>query len=201
MYDAGVEGRDPMYPTPHDTRLTYDDFLLFPDDGKRHEIIDGEHYVTASPNTRHQVLVGRLHFEIELYLRQHSGVGRVFFAPFDVVFTRWDVVEPDLLFIAGDQGDILTDKNVQGAPALVIEILSPATRKVDEQIKRRLFEREGVREYWLVDPELDLVKVFRRKADGSFPRDVELTSEGRDVLTTPLMPGLAIDLVELLAQA
>jgi len=200
MYDAGVEGRDPMYPTPQDTRLTYDDFLLFPDDGKRHEIIDGEHYVTASPNTRHQVLVGRLYFEIELYLRQNPGVGRVFVAPFDVIFTRWDVVEPDLLFIAGDQADILTEKNVQGAPALVIEILSPGTRKTDEQIKRRLFEREAVREYWLVDPELDLVTVFRRKSDGSFPRDAELAREAHDVLTTPLMPGLAINLIDLLAQ-
>ena len=95
MYDAGLGGKDSMYPTPGDTRLTYDDFLLFPDDGKRHEIIDGEHYVTASPNTRHQVLAGRLHFEIELFLRQHPGCGRVFLAPLDVVFTRWDVVEPE----------------------------------------------------------------------------------------------------------
>jgi Uma2 family endonuclease len=198
MYDAGVEGREPMHSTPEDTRLTYDDFLLFPDDGKRHEIIDGEHFVTPSPNTRHQVLVGRLYFAIELFLRQHPGLGRVFVAPFDVVFTRWDVVAPDLLFIAGDQAEILTDKNVQGAPALVVEILSPGTRNTDEQIKRRLFERAGVREYWLVDPELDVVKVFRRKADGAFPRDAEFSHEAHDVLTTALMPGLAIPLDDLL---
>jgi Uma2 family endonuclease len=199
MYDAGLGGKDSMYPTPGDTRLTYDDFLLFPDDGKRHEIIDGEHYVTASPNTRHQVLAGRLHFEIELFLRQHPGCGRVFLAPLDVVFTRWDVVEPDLLFVAVDQSEIVTDKNVQGSPALVIEVLSLGTRKTDEQIKRRLFEREGVREYWLVDPELDLVTVFRRKPDGSFPQDAALTREARGVLTSPLMPGLAITLDDLFA--
>ena len=198
MYDAGRKAREPMHSTPEDTRLTYDDFLLFPDDGKRHEIIDGEHFVTPSPNTRHQVLVGRLHFAIELFLRQRPGLGRVFVAPFDVVFTRWDVVEPDLLFIAIDQADILTDKNVQGAPALVVEILSPGTRNTDDQIKRRLFERAGVREYWLVDPELDVVRVFRRKADGAFPRDTELSREGHGVLTTNLMPGLAIPLDDLL---
>jgi Uma2 family endonuclease len=198
MYDAGREAREPMHPTPEDTRLTYDDFLLFPDDRKRHEIIDGEHFVTASPNTRHQVLVGRLYFAIEWFLRQHPGVGRVFVAPFDVVFTRWDVVEPDLLFIAGDQADILTDTNVQGAPALVVEILSPGTRNTDEQIKRRLFERAGVREYWLVDPELDVVKVFLRNADGAFPRGAELSRVGQGVLTTALMPGLAIPLDDLL---
>ena len=68
-----------------DMRLTYDDFVLFPDDGKRHEIIDGEHYVTASPNLRHQQLVGRLHVEVALYLRDHRQAGQVFLSPLDVV--------------------------------------------------------------------------------------------------------------------
>lgn len=199
MYDDTVERKEGMQTTSDDTRLTYDDFLLFPDDGKRHEIIDGEHYVTASPSTRHQLLVGRLHFAIEFFLRQRAGVGRIFLAPFDVVFTRWDVVEPDLLFISGEQEHILTDKNVQGSPALVIEILSPGTRTVDEHIKRRLFDREGVKEYWLVDAELNRVNVFRRKTDGTFPCEMVLTRDAHDVLTTPLMPGLAISLDELLA--
>jgi Uma2 family endonuclease len=184
-----------------DTRFTYDDFLLFPDDGKRHEIIDGDHYVTASPNTRHQVVCGRLHLAIGNFLAEHPDLGRVFFAPFDVVFSYFDVVEPDLLVIAGDQLDILTQKNVQGAPALVVEILSPGTRKVDELIKRRLFERGGVREYWLVDPELDLVKVFRRDANGTFPRIAELTREAADVVTTPLLPGLSIALTAVLDES
>jgi Uma2 family endonuclease len=196
MYDAGVEGRGPMHSTPEDTRLTYDDFLLFPDDGKRHEIIDGVHFVTPSPTVRHQVLVGRLYYAIESFLRANGELGRVFFARLDVVFTKWDVVEPDLLFVGADQSGILTEKNVQGAPAMVIEVLSPGTRKTDEQLKRRLFEREGVREYWLVDPEFNLVKVFRRKGDGLFPSEAELV---RDVLTTPLMSGLAISLDELFA--
>ncbi len=78
-------------------RLTYDDFLLIPDDGLRHEIIDGEHFVTASPVARHQVLVGRLYFELESHLRAHPGLGQVFLAPLDVVLSQWDVVEPDLL--------------------------------------------------------------------------------------------------------
>ena len=136
-----------------DTRLTVDDFMLFPDDGKRHEIIDGVHYVTPSPVTRHQAISGRLHLSLGNFLAEQPQLGRVYYAPFDVIFTRWDVVEPDLLVIAGDQLDILTTKNVQGAPAIVVEILSPGTRKVDESIKRRLFERGGVREYWLIDPE------------------------------------------------
>ncbi|MGE0125769.1 MAG: Uma2 family endonuclease [Vicinamibacterales bacterium] len=180
-----------------DMRLTYDDFVLFPDDGKRHEIIDGEHYVTPSPNVRHQRLVGRLLYEIELYLRANPRAGEVFPSPLDVVLSRFDIVEPDLLFVAGDQTDILTEKNIQGAPALVVEVLSKSTRKRDAQIKRRLFERTGVREYWLVDPELDAVQVFRPTPEGRLARVVELTAEGGGVLTTPLLPGCQIDLREL----
>ena len=80
-----------------------------------------------------------------------------------MVFTNFDIVEPDLLFVAADQTDILTEKNVQGAPALVVEVLSRGTRRKDEQIKRRLFERAAVREYWIVDPERDQVSVFARE--------------------------------------
>jgi Uma2 family endonuclease len=194
-----MDGNDGMQPAPRDTRLTYEDFLLFPDDGRRHEIIDGEHYVTPSPNTRHQELVGRLYFELALYLRSHRQAGRVFLAPFDVIFTQWDVVEPDLLFIAGDQAGIITDKNVQGAPALVVEILSPGTRKTDEKVKRQLFDRGGVREYWLLDPELDVIKVFRRQADGAFPRVAELARDAHDILTTPLLSDFRLPLDELFA--
>ena len=197
MYDERTTGVDMESPEPGGSRLTYDDFVLFPDDGMRHEIIDGEHYATPCPVTRHQLLVGRLHFEIEFFLRQHPGTGMVFLAPFDVIFTKWDVVEPDLLFIAQDQADILTDKNVQGPPALVIEVLSPGTRRVDEHVKLRLFDRGGVREYWLVDPGLDSVTVFHRQPDGSFPKVAQPTSEGHDVLTTPLMTGFVIQLAEL----
>ena len=108
-----------------DRRLTYDDLLLFPEgDGLRHEIIDGVHYVTAAPNLRHQDLVGRLHLAIGNFLAAHPDVGRVFLSPVDVVFSRHDVVEPDLVFIAGDQTNILTETNIQGAPAIVVEIVS-----------------------------------------------------------------------------
>jgi len=182
-------------PRDASTKLTYEDFLTFPDDGRRHELIDGEHYVTPSPNTRHQRLVARLFDAIYDHLKVSPG-GEVFLAPFDVVISNFDVVEPDVLFMAADQSDILTDKHVRGTPALVIEVLSPGTRKADEVTKRRLYERAGVREYWIVDPELDVVKVFRREAPG-LPRVAELSREGGDTLTTPLLPGLAISLPEL----
>jgi Uma2 family endonuclease len=169
-----------------DSRLTYDDFLLFPDDGRRHEIIDGEHYVTPSPNLRHQRLVGRLFLSIGNYLAAHPGAGQLFLAPLDVVLSYHDVVEPDLLFVAGDQTAIMTEKNIQGPPALIIEVISKSTRKKDAQTKRRLFERTGVREYWLVDPELDLVQVLRAP-EGKLVRVDELSAEDDATLTTPLL--------------
>jgi Uma2 family endonuclease len=185
-------------PTPsHDGRLTYEDFLLLPDDGLRHEIIDGEHYVTPSPNQRHQVLVGRLHLSLGAFLEDRPDIGRLFLSPFDVVFSFHDVVEPDLVFVAADQLGILTAQNIQGTPALVIEILSPSTRKRDREIKRLLYERTGVREYWLVDPDVASVTVHRRAADGTFPVAAALTADGRETLESPLLPGWSLALPRL----
>jgi len=174
-------------------KLTYDDFVLFPDDGKRHELIDGEHYVTPSPNLRHQQISGNLYLLIRTWLEEHR-IGQIYFAPFDVIFSMFDVVEPDLLYMSNERATrVLTDANVKGAPELVIEIGSKVTRKRDETVKRRLYERSGVDEYWIVDPEIDVVRVYRRGTMG-FDRPQELRAESRDVLTTPLLPGLSLPL-------
>lgn len=175
-------------------KLTYDDLALFPDDGKRHELIDGEHYVTPSPNQKHQAIVGNLYALLWNHLKQRP-IGRVFVAPFDVVFSDFDVVEPDILFISNARkASVLTSANVQGAPDLVVEVGSPGTRRRDETLKHRLYERCGVSEYWVVDPELDVIKVFRSIA-GRYERVHELTCDAGDVLTTPLLPELRLTLV------
>ena len=173
-------------------KLTYEDFLLFPDDGQRHELIEGEHYLTPSPNLWHQELSKRLTVELELHLRAHGG-GRLFYAPLDCVFTLFDIVEPDLLLVTEDQYQILTEKHVRGAPALVVEILSKGTRKVDEKTKRDLYDRVGVREYWMVDPKRRELTVDARR-DGVFRRDRKLSADRADTLTTPLLPGFALPL-------
>ena len=175
-------------------KLTYDDFLLFPDDGQRHELIDGEHYVTPSPNLKHQKVLGNLHLVIGSWLEAHP-IGQLFLAPFDVVLSMFDVVEPDLLYLSNERARAaLTAANVKGVPELVIEIGSPGTRKRDVTIKKRLYERSGVDEYWLVDPDLDVVRVYRRAGE-RFTRPRELSVEGGDVLETPLLPGLVLPLV------
>jgi Uma2 family endonuclease len=193
-----VTGSDVPRPTGPSVRLTYDDFVHFPDDGKRHELIDGEHYVTPSPNTKHQSIVFNLSGLIWAYLKGHR-VGVAFGSPLDVVFSHFDVVEPDLLFVSDSRRKILTRKNVQGAPDLVVEVGSPGTRRRDELLKHQLYERFGVSEYWVVDPDLDLIKVHRL-IDGRYTRVAELTLGAGDVLTTPLLPGLELPLAEIFAE-
>ena len=185
-----------MKPVSPGLRLTYDDFVLFPDDGKRHELIDGEHYVTPSPNIRHQTIVGTLYFLIRGHLETHA-IGRVFGAPLDVVFSQFDVVEPDILYLSNERAaEVITPQHVRGAPELVVEVGSPGTRKRDETIKRHLYERAGVSEYWVVDPETDVVRVYRRERD-AFGRAIELSREAGDVLTTDLLPGLELPLARI----
>ena len=178
-------------------KFTYEDFLTFPDDGKRHEIIDGEHYVTPSPNTRHQTVCTALTALLWIYLRQHP-IGAVFVAPFDVVFSDGDVVEPDILYISRERAGVLTSHHVRGAPDLAVEILSPGTRKTDEVTKRKRYEHFGVLEYWVVDPDLDAITVYRR-VDDRFVRVAKLNAEAGDSLTTPLLPGFSATLTEIFA--
>jgi len=193
-----MDGKDVMpISSRSDLRLTYEDLLLFPDDGKRHELIDGEHYVTPTPLLRHQRLLGRLYIAMAEYVRAHPASGEALLSPFDIVFSKWDVVEPDLMFIAGDQPHILTEKNIVGAPALVVEILSPSTRKRDQTVKLRLFEKNGVREYWMLDPDRNLVTINRRLGGAAF---TALDPLGVDaLLTTPLLPGWTLPLDQLFA--
>jgi Uma2 family endonuclease len=173
--------------------LTYEDYLHLPEDGKRHEIIDGKHYVSPTPPTRHQIVLVNLLHHLHPMVREHR-LGRVLAAPVDVVLSDTDVVEPDLLYLSTAHLDRLTEANVQGAPDLVVEILSDSTRRTDEITKRRLYERWGVAEYWVVDPVIEAVKVYRRTGEGRYERAAELTLEAGDTLTTPLLPGLQIPL-------
>jgi len=179
------------------SKLTYDDFVLFPDDGKRHELIDGEHFVSPSANVRHQRVLRRLSLLLQGFVEARS-LGETFFAPLDVVFSIHDVVEPDLIYVSNARASILTAANLQGSPDLVVEVLSPSNRRYDEVEKRGLYERAEVGEYWIVDPEADTVKVYRREGEG-FGRPALLSAGDGDRLTSPLFPGLEIALPDVLA--
>ena len=177
------------------SQLTYEDYLLFPDDGKRHEIIDGDHYVTPAPKTKHQKVSFNLTVAIGSFVKQR-GLGLVLAAPSDVILSDENVVQPDLLFVSTARASLVTEDNIRGAPDLVVEIISETTRKKDEVTKRKLYERFGVQEYWVMDPELETVKIFRR-AQQSYGRAVELSKEANDIVTTELLAGLNLALTEI----
>ncbi len=178
---------------PVDIRLTYDDFCLLPNDGKRYEIIEGELFVTPSPISLHQRVVTRLTVALGSFLESRR-LGEVFVSPFDVVFSRFDVVEPDILFISKARSSVLTPKNVQGAPDLVIEVLSKSTRHTDRTIKLKLYARYGVEEYWIIDPRVPAAQIYRRGKGGL---ERVRTLKPRDLLSSPLLPGFSLKLAEL----
>jgi len=181
-----------MAALPEAVRLTYEDSLCFPEDGRRHEVVNGEHVMTPAPNLRHQDVLGNLYWALKSHLRT-EGTGRLLLAPCDVVLSDFDVVQPDLLFVAREHEAILTETHVEGAPDLVVEILSESTRKNDLVVKRKLYGRFGVREYWVIDPVVEAVAVYRLEA-GELHKESELTAEAGDHLRTPLLPGLEVPL-------
>lgn len=173
-------------------RMTYQDLLALPDDGLRHELIDGEHFVTPSPASKHQIILGNLYRLIGVYTHT-TKCGVTLFAPYDIVFTTYDVVEPDLMYFSNARyAGVVTEKNAQGPPELVVEILSPGTRRRDEGLKRRLYERMSVDEYWTVDPAAESVRIYRL-VNGTY-RETRLTRGENGALQTPLLPGLQISL-------
>jgi len=176
-----------------DTRLNYNDYCLLPNNGRRYEIIDGELFVTPSPRRAHQNVVTQLSYYLVEFVKREER-GRVYVAPFDVVFSFHDVVEPDILYVSKERASVVTEKNVQGAPDLVVEVLSASTAEIDRTTKLKLYARYGVQEYWLIDPEECTAEVYRSEARG-FERVASL--QPSDLLTTPLLPGFSVLLSKL----
>jgi Uma2 family endonuclease len=171
-------------------KLGYAEYVLFPDDGKRHEIIDGDHYMNPAPSTYHQTVSKRLQYQ--LYARiELAGLGLVFNAPVDVQLSDHDIVQPDLVVLVTGGKARVTPTKIRGAPDLLVEILSPSTAENDRILKRRVYERSGVREYWIVDPaDLRVTQLVLR--DGVYGAE----SHG-DELRLAILPGVAISVSEI----
>ena len=131
-------------------RLTYQDYADLEGD-ERYELLDGRLVPVPPRNTAHQTVSIRLMTKMYFFVEE-NGLGRLYPAPFDILFTDFDVVQPDLLLICGNRKHIITPDNVQGAPDLIVEVLSPSTSRMDWRDKRELYALHGVREYWIVDP-------------------------------------------------
>ena len=183
-------------PLPGPYRLTYADWLQFPDDGRLYEVIDGELLVTPPPNIRHQRASRELQFQIHLHLRQ-NGKGEVLNAPVGVRLRDDLIVGPDLIVILAEHADRIGKQVIDGAPDLVVEILSPGTAGRDLGTKRDAYAAAGVPEYWIVDPETRTVEVLT--LDGAAYRRAGLYGIG-DTLVSPVLDALTIDVGDVFRQ-
>lgn len=140
-------------------KYNYQDYLQLPED-RRYEIIDGDLFMVPSPNANHQRTLANIFYIFSRHVREND-TGTVYCAPFDVLFSEEDIVQPDIIFVSNENKKIITKDNIEGAPDLLVEILSPSTSKRDIGIKKKLYARHGVREYWIVDPENETVEILR----------------------------------------
>jgi Uma2 family endonuclease len=174
---------------PESLRFTYRDYLLLPED-RRYEVVDGELLLTPAPTPYHQTVAKRLGFLLDAHV-QEGKLGEVFIAPCDVVLSQFDVLQPDVFFIAAARLSIIGEKYISDAPDLVVEVLSPSTADRDRVAKARQYAKFGVAEMWIVDPAAHTVEVFRNSPAG-FRRDS--VSGATDLLRSPALPGLEIPL-------
>jgi len=177
-------------------RFHYEDYQSLPESmSARYELLDGDLLMVPAPTVMHQRILRNLGFILLQFVRAHD-LGEIFYSPIDVVFGAGDdreIAQPDILFVAKTQSHIITPKEIQGAPALIVEILSERTKKRDLGYKKILYGRYGVREYWIVDPDEQTIEVYTPGAAGfeltrKYPRD--------GILTSGVLPGLRIDLGE-----
>lgn len=174
-----------------DRLLTIDDLDAFPDeDGNRYELIEGELFVSRSPGLPHQFVLQNLQWELGSYLKAYPigvivpGVG--------TIFSNYDAVIPDIVIIRNERyKQVTSEQKVIAAPDIVVEILSPGTEnhRRDLQVKRKLYAKYGLAEYWVVDREDRLIRVFRLQ-DKTLEEVAIFRDE--DVITSPLLPNFEL---------
>ena len=173
-------------------RYTYADYQQLPE-GAPYELIHGYLVMSPSPSPRHQTVQSNLFFELSRFVRTNEK-GQVFSAPLDVQLSDTDILQPDLLYVHRDRLDCIGEQSIEGAPDLVAEILSPATAHRDLTEKKRLYEKHGVREYWVVDLDTEVVEVFWN-AENRFEQVVRVVESG--TVESTVLDGLKIDLADL----
>ena len=178
-----------MVSTP---KLTYQDYVNLEGD-ERYELIDGELVLVASPNMDHQEAVANLGTSLSVFVKERD-LGKIYFAPTDVLLTDTEVFQPDLLFVSNEREHIRTPANIQGAPDMIVEVLSPSSVRRDWHDKRGLYANHGVREYWIVDPVHQIVSVLLLQ-DGELEVDGTYT-EG-DTIVSSTLEGFSISLNEI----
>ena len=177
-------------------KFNYQDYLQLPED-KRYEIIDGELFMVPSPNEAHQHILAYIFNCVFNYVKINK-LGYVYCAPFDVLFSEEDIVQPDIIFVSDKNKKIITKDNIQGTPDLLVEILSPGTSKRDLGIKKKLYAKNGVREYWVVDPAQETIEVLNLKEGEYRGKSYHTGVVGQTSrLSSSVIQGIDIDIKEL----
>ncbi|HLR33053.1 MAG TPA: Uma2 family endonuclease [Fodinibius sp.] len=168
--------------------LTYDDYRSLPGDGNQYQLIGGQLIMSPSPTYFHQVISLNLSSTLNQYVSENK-LGKIIYAPFDLVLSMRDVVQPDLMYISAGRTDIIAENNVVEAPDLVIEILSEATKIIDRTRKKTLYEQNGAREYWIVDPREQTIDQLILR-EGTF--ELAGTFDSSQILTSPALEGFTL---------
>jgi Uma2 family endonuclease len=155
--------------------LTYSDYAALPDDGRRYELHRGGLSEIPTPGTRHQGAIVHLITLLHEHVRSR-GLGKVFVAPTDCILSNVTVVQPDVLYIATDRLAIISERGIEGAPTLVVEVLSPSTAHLDRDRKMKLYAEHGVPCYWIADPESRSIEAYAL-AGAEYARAGRVTSE------------------------
>ena len=174
-------------------KLTYEEFRQLPGDGKRYELIHGEVHLTPSPTTRHQFVLQNLSLSLGPFVRSNR-LGEVAVAPLDVRLSADTAVQPDLIFVSNARAKIILEDFIDGAPDLVVEILSPSTAAHDRATKLALYAKAGVPEVWLLDPVARTVEALKLQGKKYL---VDSALAGDQKLTSSQFPGWELSLTDL----
>ncbi len=176
-------------PWPQQGEWTYEDYLRLPDDGRRYEIIFGVLYVNAAPNVDHQYAVSQINYALTSYVRDNQ-LGYVFTSPIEVhLKSIAHPVEPDILFITPNKLPPKGSQALIHPPDLIVEVLSPSTRRKDMSTKLDAYELSGVREYWIVDPRIESVTVYTLPEGGREYVELDMFV-GNSQITSHVLPDL-----------
>lgn len=176
--------------------LTYDEYRALPDDGIRYEVIKGTLFMTPAPMSKHQRISRNLEFTIYQHVKK-TKQGVVYDAPVDIILANDTVLQPDIVYVRRERAHLISKRGIEGAPDIVIEILSPSTQRVDRTTKMKLYAEFGVQEYWLVDPEVETFEVFTLQGEKYL---LSAALSGQEIYESSYIEGLKVSLDELFAE-
>jgi Uma2 family endonuclease len=173
--------------------LTYEDYAVLPDDGRRYELHEGELSVTPAPGLAHQDALGNLFVIIRQHVKARA-LGRVFIAPVDCILSNTTIVEPDLVYVDTATLSSLSRRGIEGAPTLAVEVISPSTTTIDRKTKFQLYATHRVPYYWIVDLDAHTIEAFHLEGSG-YRLAGRMESGARASL--PPFPDLTLDPAEI----